>query len=88
MGWASGSSMFGEIIEFLQETIEDEDVRKEIYLGLIDIFENRDCDTLDECKGEDEAFDEAFEELHPSDEDEEDLDSWGAIDETAFEDED
>lgn len=87
MGWASGSSMFGEIIEFLQETIEDDDVRKELYMGLIDIFENRDCDTLYECKGEDEAFDEAFEELHPDDDDE-DLDSWGVIEETPFEDED
>lgn len=67
MGWASGSSMFSEIIEFLQETIEDDELRKDLYLGLIEIFENRDCDTLHECKGEDDAFDDAFEELYPED---------------------
>lgn len=76
MGWSSGSRMFGEIIEFLQETIEDDDLRKDLYIGLIEIFENFDCDTLYECKGEDDAFDEAFEELYPEDEQEDLEEEW------------
>jgi hypothetical protein len=70
MGWASGSRVFGEIIEFLMETIDDEDVRKEIYAGLIPIFEETaDCDTLYECQGDDDAFDEVWKELYPDDDD-------------------
>lgn len=77
MGWASGSRVFGEIIEFLQDVVEDDETRKEIYIGLIEIFESTaDCDTLYECKGEDDAFDEAFEELYPEDEQEDLEEEW------------
>jgi hypothetical protein len=72
MGWASGSSMFREIIEFLMETVEDEKLRKDLYFGLIEIFENRDCDTLYECQGHDDMFDEAWDDLYPPDEEPED----------------
>ena len=80
MGWASGSSMFSDIIEFLMETVDDEEVRKDIYVGLIEIFENKDCDTLYECQGQDPAFDEVWEELYPSEEE----DLWAPISGTAF----
>jgi hypothetical protein len=72
MGWSSGSSMFSEIIEFLQETVDDDDLRKDLYTGLIEIFENRDCDTLYECVGQDESFDEIWYEMYPQEEDYED----------------
>jgi hypothetical protein len=37
-------------------------VREEFYKKMIEIFEDHDCDTLDECVGVDAAFDSAFEE--------------------------
>lgn len=68
MGWSSGSKVFSEIIQVLLETVENDETRKEIYAGLIEIFENTaDCDTLYECKGEDDAFDEVLEEYYPED---------------------
>lgn len=61
MSWSSGSSLFGEIIEVLQQQVPDDGVREEIYDELIRIFWNDyDCDTLDDCKGDDKAFDKAF----------------------------
>lgn len=68
MGWANGSKVFSEIIQVLLETVDSYETRKEIYAGLIEIFEDTaDCDTLYECKGEDEAFDKVFNELYPED---------------------
>lgn len=64
MGWAGGSRLFSEVISAIQPEIENAETRKEIYKKLIDAFEEEDCDTLNECCGEDQAYDEAFEELH------------------------
>jgi hypothetical protein len=36
---------------------------------MIDVFEQEDCDTLDECRGTDKVFDEAMDERNPSDDD-------------------
>jgi hypothetical protein len=72
MGWSSGSRLFSEIIEVIQEHVESDVLRTEIYKGLITAFETADCDTLDECIGEDESFDNAWEELNPTSDDE----SW------------
>lgn len=86
MGWASGSKVFSEIIQVLLETVENDETRKEIYAGLIEIFEDTaDCDTLYECKGEDTAFDKVFNELYPEDEEEE-IDGWESIEEEPYED--
>ena len=80
MGWASGSRMMGEIIEAVTESVSDEQERVELYSALIDIFEEFDCDTLHECVGEDDEFDEAYREKYPEEdellesEDEEDWD--------------
>ena len=80
MGWASGSRMMGEIIEAVTEAVSDEQERVELYSALIDIFEEFDCDTLYECVGEDDNFDEAYREKYPEEdellesEDEEDWD--------------
>lgn len=67
MSWASGSELFSEIIEILKENIDDDSIREEIYYKLIGCFENRDCDTLDECLNEDEAFDDAYNEFYNDD---------------------
>ena len=60
MGWASGSRIFSGIIEVLQEHVDDFDVRRDVYEELINLFEDADCDTLDEAVGEDPAFDAAW----------------------------
>lgn len=70
MGWSSGSLLMSEIIEAIQNNVDDDEVRTQIYAEIIEAFEDKDADTLDECLDEDPAFDEAYRELHPeSDED-------------------
>ncbi len=65
MGWSSGSRLFNDLISVLQSEIQDETKRKAIYTKLIQVFEERDWDTQDECLGEDPAYDGALMELHP-----------------------
>ena len=63
MGWSSGSRVADDLIKALLETVDDDYVREEFYKKMIEIFEDHDCDTLDECVGVDAAFDSAFEEF-------------------------
>ena len=65
MGWSSGSRLFSEVIESLQKHVLDEEEREAVYVDLINAFEDFDCDTLQECEGEDEAFDNALKTVHP-----------------------
>lgn len=65
MGWSGGSRLFSNIIDVLQREISDSEKRQAIYWDLIQEFENEDWDTLDECMGEDPAYDLAVRELHP-----------------------
>lgn len=65
MGWSSGSRIMNEIIEVLKDVVDDRDERFDVYYRLIEIFENNDCDTLDECLNEDTAFDEAYRDIYP-----------------------
>ena len=65
MGWSSGSRIFGKVIEAIKPAVKDENARKEIYLDLIDAFEESDWDTQDECMGKDPAYDAALKELYP-----------------------
>jgi hypothetical protein len=60
MGWAKGSGLFERLIEVLFDKVDDPDTREEIYVEMIAAFEDLDCDTLQECLGEDEAFDSAL----------------------------
>ncbi len=62
MGWASGSELASEIVKAIKVEIPDAKRRKRIYKKIITAFENADCDTLDECEGEDPAFDAALKE--------------------------
>lgn len=70
MGWSSGSRVADDLIKALSETVEDDYIREEFYRKMIEIFEDHDCDTLDECVGVDAAFDSAFEEFTDTVEDE------------------
>lgn len=65
MSWKGGSNMMSSIISIIEPNVSDFNTRVEIYSGLIEIFEQEDCDTLYECLNEDPAFDEAYEESNP-----------------------
>jgi hypothetical protein len=66
MGWASGSRLFNSVIEVLKNNIDDKQLREDIYIELIEAFEDCDWDTQDECMDRDPAFDSALKELHPN----------------------
>ncbi len=70
MGWASGSRLFGAVIEAIQPEITDEEKRKALYRKLIDAFRDEDWDTLDECVGEDPAYDAVYAEIYPPEDEE------------------
>jgi hypothetical protein len=74
MSWSSGSSLFSDVAEIIAENVVDDNVRKLIYMGLIEAFQNYDCDTLDECTDIDPVLDKLLEAL--VEEDEEDEDEW------------
>ena len=80
MGWSSGSGLFNEVIEILKDKVDDVLVREEIYDGLIPLFEDYDCDTLDECLGKDIAFDLIFKKYQKRDDEdwlpEDEEDGW------------
>jgi hypothetical protein len=57
MGWASGSRLASKLIEAAKDTISDEEERVNFYDAMVDAFEDADCDTLDECLGDDPVFD-------------------------------
>ena len=82
MSWSSGSRLFSEIIHTLKETVPEYETRVEIYNSLIEVFESHDCDTLYECLEEDRAFDDAYFELHPDEE--ESQDDWDEIPDEDF----
>lgn len=65
MGWGSGGSLMGDIMVAAQKYIPDEVARRAFYVEVINAFEERDCDTLDELEGADPAFDGAMWDVHP-----------------------
>lgn len=65
MGWASGSRLMSDLIDSVKRNVDDFESRVGLYLEMIKNFADADCDTLDECLGEDEAFDEAFRRVFP-----------------------
>jgi hypothetical protein len=67
MGWASGSRLVSQLIESAKDTISNTSERSYFYEQMIEIFEEFDCDTMDECVGVDTIFDEVWEKYHPSD---------------------
>lgn len=72
MGWGSGSRLATRLIKAAKETISNEEERVNFYDEMIDAFGDADCDTLDECLGDDPVFDEHWKTKYPdSDWDEE-----------------
>jgi hypothetical protein len=72
MSWGKGSELFSDVVEIIAENVVDDNVRKLIYMRLIESFQNYDCDTLDECTDIDPVLDILLEEMFESEEDEED----------------
>ena len=67
MAWNSGTRLFRQLINILQDNVDDEEVRVEVYREFIDIFKSMDCENLKELYEEtdDLAFDTAYVELYP-----------------------
>lgn len=63
MGWGSGSSLMSEVVGIIEENVGDPDKRFYMYIDLINAFEARDADTLDECMGIDPEYDRAFKQV-------------------------
>ena len=75
MSWGRGSELFSDVAEIIAENVVDDNVRKLIYMRLIEAFQNYDCDTLDECTDIDPVLDKLLLEALVE-EDEEDEDEW------------
>lgn len=69
MGWTSGSVLFSDIIGAINDCDIDDEIRHMLYEKLIPIFEDEDCDTLQECLGQDSVYDKVYNTLYPQDED-------------------
>lgn len=65
MKWSRGSNLFEEIASVIRSRVPDYADRIDIYRDLIPIFEDNDADLNDMYGSIDEAFDEAWEELNP-----------------------
>jgi hypothetical protein len=66
--------LFSDVAEIIAENVVDDNVRKLVYMRLIEAFQNYDCDTLDECIDIDPVLDKLLEAL--VEEDEENEDEW------------
>jgi hypothetical protein len=67
MAWSRGSE-FAERMIAIMEALHDgfyENGLEEAFAGMIEAFEDFDCDTLHECLGQSEAFDAAYYERFP-----------------------
>ena len=60
MGWSTGASIFAEIAETILRYVPDEDDRKIIYQELVELFQDYDCDNLNECADIDFILDEVL----------------------------
>lgn len=71
MSWSTGSSIFEEVAAVIRSHVSDYADRVDIYSQIIPIFEDYDAELYDIVGSVDEAFDEAWEQLHPEEEVEE-----------------
>lgn len=60
MGWASSSEVMADLIKVTFQVVPSATARMRIYLAMIESLEAQDGDTLDECVGLDEVYDEAL----------------------------
>ncbi len=60
MAWSTGASIFAEVAETIFRYVPDEDDRKMIYKELVELFQDYDCDNLNECANIDFILDEVL----------------------------
>ena len=65
MGWASGSDLAASMVMTAKKVFKDQEARYQFYKIMIDEFENKDCDTMNEVLGIDKMYDKAYNELYP-----------------------
>ncbi len=65
MSWASGSQLLSQVRDSVM-TLDNTSHEDLVYVFkyIIQDFRDFDCDTVDECLGNSEAFDEAYDELY------------------------
>lgn len=63
MTLAVGTLICDGIIDSAKRHVKDAQIRKLIYEEVITVLEDADCDTLKDCKGKDEVFDQALENM-------------------------
>jgi hypothetical protein len=78
MGWAAGSELMEEVIKAAKIYVPVKK-REMFYKRMIKAFEDLDCDTLDECRGQDKHFDAVMVPL-----DEEDLVDCAGCDDCTY----
>ncbi len=66
MGWASGASLFLDVWQALRPKLRFGDVDLAAS-ALIELFENRDCDTIRDVIDDDPELLAAYRRLHPED---------------------
>ena len=64
MGWCSGDALLGQAWEHIREHIADEEERHELFVQLIDLFEDHDMDCYDSIMEFPEG-EAALRQLHP-----------------------
>lgn len=69
-----GHDLFEKLIDLFNDVGLEKETRKDLYSELIPYFEDKDCDTLEECLDIDSAFDEEFKAFHPPEDDEDEDD--------------
>lgn len=77
MSWKSGTRIFVGIIDSLNEANIPDETRKEIYENLWNVFEDADFDSWYDLLGEDDIFDELYNEKYPEENFLEDEDNSG-----------
>ena len=69
MGWSNGSSILADVIEAIEEHAHPESDKVAMFEAIITAFEDADCDTTSECLAQSPSFDEAYERIHPGEDD-------------------
>ena len=62
MGWSSGSDLAASMVMTAKKIFKDNEARYQFYKIMINEFEARDCDTMDEATGIDKMYDKAYNE--------------------------
>lgn len=65
MSWKSGTSLFAKLVDTIEANIAEEEDRVNVYIEMIEAFEDADWDCLHDVFGEHTALDTAINTLYP-----------------------